>query len=584
MEKASLTTRSTVVPIVMLAVGLALPSILEAQSGRSANERVLVLPPLPMDGTDTSYAITFASELRNRMAAKYRFRLSVIPSETICEALQASGFDCDGILDPQNADPLARFLQASGYIVGWVDHGRDSTRVSVRLVDRARSGLSGWNTFSAPAARSVQDIARDVSDGLDDQVKAAEQARECDSRRERSDFGGARDRAQRAFGFSPNHPSAAMCVALIFEVQQQPEDSLIFVLEKAVRGDSLNARAWEMLGRRYLANHDTVKAINAFESQLRADPNNLTLRHGVAVARMQQGDFEAAVEILQYALDRNPLDLPTLQFKARACVDGEIWPCALDALAAQYEVDSALIGNGEFYGKIFGAAQSIPDTAAMLQWSEEAVSQIPTSVALWRARAAALKDAGERDRALEAYDRIIALDTTQLSSALAAVQLLLDSTLVIDSTVPLDTMRLARADSLLQLVLRGRQDTTTVMNVALSYFGPGARMVQHKIHYPLAARFLEQAVAHDLLNGRLSTQANFFLGLAYFFQVPDLDTEVRESKSCEMVDVEMNLITRGIAAMTTGASISQQTATTILQYLRQYDEAVKTYKPVFECP
>ena len=569
-----------------IAMVAATPGAIHAQNAvRRSNERVLVLPPIPVGAVDTAFAIELGNEIRRRMESKFRFKMRIIPGETICEALEASGFECDKPLPAANAGPLARFLQARGYIVGWVERTGDSVQVTLRLVDAAGSGLSGWTVIVSRGDRSARDIARDVADALDDQVKAAGYARECDERRSRSDFRGARDRVRRAFEINPNHPSAALCLALLFEVQQQPNDSLIFALERAVRGDSLNGRAWEMLGRRYLDAGDTTKGVDAFASQLRAELNNIKLRHGVAVARMQQGRHEEAVEILQYALDRNPLDLPTLQYKARACVEGGLWECALDALSAEYEVDSSLVGDSIFYARAFGAAQSVDDIAGMLRWSGEATEHLPNSISLWRARAAALKAAGEHDGALAAYDRILMLDSNQVSSALAAVQLLLDSSLVVDTAVPLDTARLWKADTLLQLIAAQTSDTATSMNLAAFYYNPGSRIAQLRLmaHLPLAAHFLEQALAHDL-RGSLTAPANFFLALAYFFWITELDLEIRESETCEMVDEEIDLIDRAKRAMQLGRSVSEQTATQILEYIGNYETAVRTYKPAFECP
>jgi len=564
--------------VLVAVVFSAIPAGLDAQRG--SGERVLVLPPVPLNGTDPAAAVEFADQLRDRMDGKFGLRLRIIPSETICEALEASGFDCSTIIPPENANALARFLQATGYVVGWISQS-DSVRLQLRMVDAAGSGLAGWATFAAAADRDLGAFARDVSNGLEDHVRGAQYARECNQRRERSDFDGARDRARRAYERVPDHPTASMCLALVHESEQHA-DSIIGALESAVRGDSLNNRAWQMLGRRYLSAGDTAAGVNAFIMQLNADPNNMELRHAMAGARMQEGRYADALDLLQYALDRNPLDVPTLQLKARACVDGELWACALEALSAEYEVDSSLIGDTVFYAKVFGASQALSDTANMLRWSQEGVEQVPTSVALWRARAAALKEASQREEALEAYAKILELDSTAVFSALAAVQLLLDSTLVIDSMVPVDTARLAVADTLLQLVVSQRSDTATLMNVAAMYFNPGARLVQQRIRYPIASAWLQHAVDYDL-RGQISTQASFFLGLALFFQIADLDLLVREAEDCDMVDVEIEMIQRAKEAMTIGSEISPDAASQILGYITQYEGTVLTYKPVFGC-
>ncbi len=564
----------------------ATPEPAEAQLARRApTERILVLAPVPASDADTAYAVEFANALRDRMTFKYRFRIGVISSENICEALEASGFNCRVPLAPDNAPALARFMQASGYVVGWMHRTNDSIVVRLRMVDNAGSGLAGWERIATAKGTTAANFGNQVSDALDDRVKAAELARECSERRSRGDPKGAAERAERVFQMYPDHPSAAQCLAFVYEVQRQPVDSLVSALRRAVKGDSLNGRAWEELGRRLQGQGDTAGALRAFRNQLRAEPGNGPLRLGVAAGFVTQKDYDQAVEVLDEGLVMNPGDLPMLALKERACLEGSLWRCALETLAQEYQIDTTLARDSIFYQKVFGAAQSVPDTAAMLEWSARGVQAFPNSGALWRARAAALKAADQRTGALEAYDRILALDSSQVSSALAAAQYLLDSSLVIDTGVPLDTARLFKAERLLELVGRQTSDTVTSMNLAALFYNPAAKIAQLRIRpgLPIASRFLERAIQYDL-RGSLRVPANFFLGLALFFQVTELDQQVRQSKSCELVDVEAAMAQKAKTALTVGRSISPQVANQLLPYVDQIEAAIKTYKPAFRCP
>jgi hypothetical protein len=222
----------------------------------------------------------------------------------------------------------------------------------------------------------------------------------------------------------------------------------------------------------------------------------------------------------------------------------------------------------------------------MLRWSRHGVERFPEWVASWRARAATLKLVDERPGALDAYRRIVTLDSTQVGSALAAAQMLLDSTLVIDTTVPLDTARLRQAEEM--LLLAGRQiqgDTATSMAIATMFYHPAQKISQLRMtpHLPIASRFLEHALAFDL-RGQLRGPANFFLGLSLFFQITELDTRVRESKDCAMVDVEIDMTRRAKAALEAGRQISPQTVNQLLGYVSQIESALPTYKPAFGCP
>jgi len=467
-----------------------------------------------------------------------------------------------------------------------MDRQGDSLRLQLRLVDAAGSGLSGWETVRVPAATSAEDFGKTAADQLDNQLRAAEHARDCSERRQRGDTRGAADRAERAFSLYPNHPGAAMCLAYAYEVQQLGLDTIIGALRKAVAGDSLNGRAWEELGRRLRDNGDEAGALDAFYHQLLSEPTNQRLRVGVAAGLAAQGDYPKAVEVIDAGLALSPGDAQLLQLKERACLDGSMWRCGLDALEAQYDLDTTLASDTIFFQKTFGAAQSIPDTAAMLKWSRLGTEKFPDLVASWRARAATLKLVDERAGALEAYQRIVTLDSTQVGSALAAAQMLLDSTLVVDTTVPLDTARLRQAEEM--LLLAGRQlrgDTATSMAIATMFYNPASKIAQLRImpHLPMASRFLEHALVYDL-RGQLRGPANFFLGLSLFFQVTELDTRVRESRDCAMVDQEIEMTRRTRAALEAGRQISPQTVNQLLGYVGQIEGALPTYKPAFGCP
>lgn len=581
--------RRLLVRVAIVGALLMLPAAAFSQVGRPAvqNERLLILVPLPDDPADSVFAVQLGDELRSRVEGRTRRRLTVISKDRIGEALEASGFGRDALLDLAASEQLARFLQADAYMIGRWERN-PQPRVAVRLVDLRRSGLSGWIHHQGQAGATPRELADGIASEMDKHVRAAERTRECYERRDRRDFNGAKDRARRAFTEVPNHPQAAMCLAVIYEVERAPADSQIAVLEMAVQGDSLNSRAWDMLGRQYQLAGDSLKGAEAFAQQLKADPSDQRLRAGVSALFITLRQYERARDLLGEGLERNPTDLQLHQLKARACEDGSLWPCLVEALEAQYELDSTVAGSAEFYSKIFGAAQSAEDTTAMLKWSAEAVRQVPNSVALWRGRAYALTAAGMADSALAAYRRIMELEPADIGSQIRVAQILTER-VTIDSLVPLDTGRLNEIDSLLTRVARGRSntagmptDTAVWMNVAAMYFGPGAQMVQKRASFEIGARWLEKALRYDVRR-QLTAQANFFLGLAYFFPLMELDAQLRETKSCQLVAREAEMVAKAKQALTLGASVQPAMANQLLEYVTQFEALIPEYRRAFEC-
>lgn len=617
--------RAALLASMVAAVGLA-ASRAEAQVGRAPvqTERVLVVAPLPADPGDSAYAVTFGDELRKELEGKSRRQLTVVTKDKIGEALEASGFSRDALLDDNAASQLARFLQADAYLVGRIEVN-PIPKADVHLIELRRSGLSGWIHVRGPAGVTAQQLADLADDSLEAHVRAAEATRECLERRDRRDFRGAKERARRAFGFVPNHPQAAMCLAFVLEVENAPPDSMIPVLEMAVKGDSLSTRSWEMLGRQYQlrnTHEDSLKAAGAFLKQLQADPSDAKLRTGIAALLITLKEYGRSRDVLDEGLKLNPGDLAALQLKGRACEEGAgtterradslgaargdsariaalrsqtagFWGCLADALSAQYQLDTTLIGNGDFYGKVFGASQQANDTAAMLKWSGEAVRRLPNEVNMWRARVAALNTAGLADSALAAHRRIAELDRTDIRPLLGMAQIYSDR-VKIDSTVPLDTATLARVDSLLRRVAAMKSngagqptDTNVWMNVAVMYFRPGTQMIQARVRPDVAITWVENAKKYDVRK-QISTQADFFLGLAYMFTLSTaFPTEwfnaIAQSKSCrELSRLDQHVRTLR-AAMTAGASVQPATAQQVLGNIAGIEKYVVDAKAAWKC-
>ncbi len=587
-------------------------------------QRVLVLTPEPKNPSDSAYAVEFGMEFRGKLEGKTRRDFNVVTTDKIGEALVASGFGKYALLDNAAAVQLARFLQADAYIVGDIV-SQPTPRVDLHMVDlHGRSGLSGWVHATGRPGMSGKDLAGVAADSMNAPLKAAADTRGCLDRRDRRDFDGAKDRARRAFEAVPDHPAAAMCLAVVFEAQQAPPDSEIPALERAVKGDSLYTRAWEMLGRAYQAagtREDSLKAANAFYAQLQADPSDSKLRIGIAALLITLKQDERAREVIDEGLKENPNDLAALKMKARACEEGagnearrvdslkaahadsasiaaagkqvaSLWGCLASALAGEYGLDTTMVGKVDFYGKLFAAAQQASDTAAMLKWSAEAVKRLPNDAGMWRARMAAFTTVGMDDSVLVADRRIAQLDTTDIRPLLGMVQIYEDSTrLKIDSTVPLDTTTLNLVDSLLQRVVAMKStpsgqpsDTAVWMNVAVLYFQPATRMVQKRVDMPLAIEWLQKAEKHDVRK-QLTTQAEFFLGLAMMFNLSnqfDLQA-LPKTRSCKELGELNTYLTRLKSAITAGASVQQATADQVMNSLAGLEKFVTQASAAWKC-
>ena len=576
---------AALVPVAALAV-VATPQSAVAQRRQQQNlERVLVLPPMPADAADSAYVLELAAEIRDKLSGRVRNQVTVISTEQYCEALAASGFDCGFLPDKTSGGQLAQFLRADAYATGHFDRNSTTPTVRLRIVDIGRSGISGWLTAEGGDGQTVGDFANVISDSLRNQVRAGRDARQCSERRDRSDFKGARDRAERVFQVYPNHPSAAQCVAYLFEATQQPPDSLIWAYQKLVSGDSLQARSWERLARLYFSNNDTLNAIEAFNSQLNVDPGNRELRVNVIRMWSDQGHHDRAMEVLDEGLEDTPDDLALLQLRATTCFGSEDWSCAVQTLSRLYEANPDLVGDSVFYVQVTGAAELAGDSAAQLRWTEEAVTRLPESLHFWRQRAGVLAASDDKDALLAAYGRWAELDATDASPLLGRTGVLVEAFTVDTSVAPLDMDGLMDIQSLLTTIeAMAPDDANTKRSLAVFYYQPASKLTQGQVRPDIALEWLERAIELDV-EGRLGQAPNFFYGFAtllylgqFFAQVTEAEAPVRENLSdtaartalCTVLSRYRELVTLGVQRMELGQSISPEGATQILSGLQQH--------------
>ncbi len=573
--------RATLVPLcVLVGAGLATTSV---HAQRRTHDRVLILTPEPTSPSDSGYVRELVDILRNRLQNKFRHKWQVIKGEQIQELLVSSGFDPNAIIEAGMVGQVAQALQSHGYIYGSFSRNSNTPFATFRLVDVRRSGLSGWMNVQGQPGDPPRAFAERVADSLQNQVKAADFAKECVARRDRSDFRRARQAAERAFQLYPDHPSAAGCVSYVFEATRQPPDSLIWAYEKMTRGDSLNIRAYADLARLYQRTGDTAKAVDAFARQLAANPGNMDMVYSLAAGYIVLKNYERARQVLDEGLAIDPENLKLIGLKGRGCFEGELWVCALEAMTSQYELDSALVGDTMFYGRMFAIAGTVGDTAAVLRWASEGVKYQPNNLRFWRTRAALLQSRGDSAGALEAYHRLVELDSSDVRSTLT-VAIALNAEFTVDTLTPLDTAALDQIRGLLEKLRSLSQDTGVVMAVGVEYLKLAQKIVQGQRDLLLGLELAERALEYDW-RGVYSATANFWKGYALYLLAYPMDQQILASKSCRQIPLYEQRVLQAIEALTAAqASRLAETANQFLPTLQQLRGRPTTFREAFKCP
>src|SRR3989442_2950269 len=118
-----------------------------------------------------------------------------------------------------------------------------------------------------------------------------------------------------------------------------PIDSQLAAAERATRGDSVNATAWENVAHIWQTKGDTLKAIDAFIHELAGEPYNTNLRLGIPELLRQHKQYPRAVQILYEGLARSPGEQRVSDLKSRVGIQGEPQPCRHVRVAAQLQAD-----------------------------------------------------------------------------------------------------------------------------------------------------------------------------------------------------------------------------------------------------
>ncbi|MGH2667799.1 MAG: tetratricopeptide repeat protein, partial [bacterium] len=395
------------------------------QAATQPTEKVLVLP-LAAAAQDSATSIALADAVRGRIAQLARYRVAVVPKPKLCEALAASGFPCDGLLDEQQARQLARFLQVEAYVTGLLQRAGSTLTAHVRVLDIGSSGMAASFTVTNGNPGTTQALAEAIAQRLNTIIRASEQVRECTQSRQRGQFQRALSAAQKALAVDPTSAGAHLCVATVYEAQRMPVDSIIAASQRALKGDSLNATAWENIARGFQHKADTLSAIDAFIHQLQGEPRNTAKRLGIAQLLRQMRQYQRAVDLLEEGLIVARSDPQLIELKTRICIDGSLYRCAVAGMLVQVDRDSALLRDTTFLRSAIGAAQQASDTQALLTFSGAAIRNYANDASFWKARGAAWELAGNPDSAVAAYVKSLAINPSDMNSTLLVAKALVD--------------------------------------------------------------------------------------------------------------------------------------------------------------
>jgi len=567
-------------------------------------EKLLVLPLMVKTPADSAFSIAVMDVAREKLGSMAKYKIQVIPKAKLCEALKASDYTCDVLLDETQANQLGRFLSVNAYTSGTLERSGGTITATIRVRDIGSSGLASLFTVSVSNPGTAASVGEAIAQRLNNLVRAAEQARDCEDQRKKSQFAKALDAARKGLAIEPNLPAAQICIATVYEAQHMPLDSLLAAYQRATKGDSLNATAWENIAHIYQQKGDTLKGIDALIHELSGEPHNTQLRLGIVELLRQQRRYAQAKALLDDGLAKNPNEQRLIDSRQRICIEGELWRCALDGFVQQVKNDSSKAKDSTFLKAALGAAQQVADTQALLSFSRTAVANFPRSAAFWKALGSAYDLRGQKDSSVWAYKQSLKIDPSDVKGSLLVARGIVEGATydtaqankLKSDTAALHAFRNAFADRIdsakayLAPALTS-PDSSDRLSASVFMLTAGSKLAQAGAYdraYPWLDQLLQVVASRtpaDTVGPRqqIRLQASFWYGVSSVASLSGPYSAMIKSKSCTEAKAINDRLARTKEALVFGARVHPPTANQMLQNVAKFEAVMPQVKKQFKC-
>jgi tetratricopeptide (TPR) repeat protein len=571
--------------------------------------RLMVANPFAFASADSANAVRIGTGAREEMKAVAGRNFTVVEQSQMNDALKQYGYPTDAILSPPLATTLAKNIQARVVVTSTMTRGTGGaggpTTVTARFIG-VNDDAGNVVTLTQQQGQSLEDFGKKLARSLDPAVKSLPDAKACiDQRTTKPDK--AEEAANKAIKTLPNHGLAEFCLAQIAQDKKAPRGEIVKHLQAATKGDPLSLPVWTALATQYQQANDTANTLLAFEQMLRVAPTNQKLREELFKYFLQSGHSETALKVADEGLKLDPNNPDLYDLKSNACLFLSNFKCAVDALETMYAIDSTK-ADTLFFTKISAAAAEgqTPDQARLVKWAQKGVKKYPNNPTLLGYLNKAYSMSGQTDSVISVTNRIIAKDTTETGviAALAAAQALIvapdsasgkpdsasakpdsahasgskpdstSSTAGYKSSAKF-TPRPKDAVPFLEFVIKHGDAQRKEQAAALLYTG-AAPLLQQPQDLAGAEELLRMAIANANPSGKVYPAANYLLGLATLFQVPEIDPRAEKEKSCDLATQEQAKLAAADSALTAGRSVNPEAVDKNLGIIKKYDPRIKS--------
>ncbi|HET7249402.1 MAG TPA: hypothetical protein VFI79_06125 [Gemmatimonadales bacterium] len=551
---------------------------------------------------------------RAKLISIARYKVNVIPKTKLCEVLSQSGFGCDVLITPQQAEQLSKALGIPNYTGGWLTRSGNLYVAKVHVV----SGASGFSsTFTINGGTTPAALGEQIAVRLANIVKASESARNCNEQRSRNALDHALVEARKAFAIEPNLAEAWACIATIWELKKQP-DSMMQAYRGALKGDSANSGVWSRLANLQMARGDTDGSLGTYAQELLQNPTDKNLRLALAGQQLQRKKYVEALALVDSGLKLAPADQQLSETRRRIVQDGTtnasdsvvkkaMSEALLGMMRQEATTDTAKLADTNNLKLALGTAQTVNDTSQYLWWAHAAVRRYPTSVSFMKQHAGAHMLAGGTDSAIAVYRQVLAANPNDVQTSLLIAKTMVDNAVwdtaaarrmtAAKDTVGLRRLRepfAAKVNPARKLLGVGYASPDSGLRLTADVIGlsGGSKLAQAGA-YDDANDWLDELLANvaprspaDTTGPRhqIRTQASFWFGISTALSLGEPYGRMVKNKSCPEAKVINDRINRGIQAIDLGAHVAPGPAAQMRGILGAYAANMPKVYQAFKCP
>ncbi len=537
-----------------------------SRGAQAAATRIMVATPYVFTSADSGKAVAVGQSMRDRLARQAsRGDYAVIADSTMNRALVSFGYPPDAILNQESARKLAQSLagrvlvssqmvkspSGSWSMVSRLAGVNDDAGVTVRVSQTPGSPLTAMGAAAVDSLKQGLEVLAHARECMDQRVAKPDQARK---------------NAGDVLKKMPDNGLAHYCLAQL----ATDTATKIKELSAAVGGDSLSLRAMNDLAALYEAKGDTAQTVVMLQQMLRAAPTDQELRQRAFRYFLVSGRAQAAIEVADEGLKLDPTNWDLWDLKSNACLFSSNFRCAVQSLEQAYATDSTR-ADTLFFAKIQVAAEqqladttapdvaTAADTATYVKWAQIGVRRYPENITLLKNVNKAYSFSGQVDSSLAVTRKLLSVDTTDVTPALAAAQALLKAN------------RYPDAAEFFTFVQQHGDENSKAQAAGLLINAAVPLLQATPAKYDTSAMMLRQGVALAP-NASFSPTMYYLLGLSDLQLAGGMDKATESAKSCEGAQKMDSLLVEAAPALEKGKAFRAEEATKLLGNVTQYRE------------